>query len=111
MTAFAAKQEDMAAERIGADDLLHLGRQTIKPGAQINRLTGEKNLGSRCQADHRNPRTADSTRRSAASSTPPLTRTRTPCGRSISITPARSANAAPAPRVPAATAAIRIAEA
>jgi hypothetical protein len=47
MAAFAAKAENMAAERIGPDDLLHLGRQIIEPGAQIDRLTGEKNLRSR----------------------------------------------------------------
>src|SRR5580693_9043960 len=98
MTAFAAEEENMTAERIGPDNLLHLGRQTIEAGAQIDRLTGEKNLRSRRQADHRNPRTTDSTRRSAGSSTPPSTRTRTPCGRSISITPARSAKVEPVPR-------------
>jgi hypothetical protein len=32
LAAFAAKDEDVAAERIGADDLLHLGRKAIKPG-------------------------------------------------------------------------------
>ena len=110
MTAFAAEDENLAAERIGTDDLLHLCRQTIKPGAQIDRLTGEKNLRSRRQADNRNPRTADSTRRSAGSSTPPSTRTRTPSGRSISITPARPAKAEPVPReqADAAPLAIRI---
>ena len=49
MTALAAEDEDMAAERIGADDLLHLGRQAVKPGAQIDRLAGEKHLRSRRQ--------------------------------------------------------------
>jgi hypothetical protein len=47
MTALAAKDKDMAAERTGADDLLHLGRQAVKPGAQIDRPAGEKDLGSR----------------------------------------------------------------
>src|SRR4029079_6818714 len=100
MTALAAKDEDMAAERIGADDLLHLCRQPIEPGPQIDRLAGQKHLGTRCQADHPSPFTAASTRRSAFSLTPPSTRTRTPSGRSISITPARSANVRPAPRGP-----------
>src|SRR5271155_4853304 len=54
MTAFAAEEENMAAERVGPDDLLHLGRQTIEAGAQIDRLTGEKNLRSLGQADHGN---------------------------------------------------------
>src|SRR5262249_4960811 len=47
MTALAAEDKDMAAERIGADDLLHLGCQTVKPGAQIDRLAGEKDLSAR----------------------------------------------------------------
>jgi hypothetical protein len=34
MAAFAAKDEHVAAERIGADDLLHLGRQAIEPGTR-----------------------------------------------------------------------------
>src|SRR4029079_16532694 len=96
----ANTDEDMAAERIGADDLLHLCRQPIEPGPQIDRLAGQKHLGTRCQADHPSPFTAASTRRSAFSLTPPSTRTRTPSGRSISITPARSANVRPAPRGP-----------
>src|SRR6516164_7390552 len=65
----------MTAERIGTNDLLHLGRQTVEPGAQIDRLAGEKELCSRRQADHRSPRTAESTRRSAFSLTPLPTRT------------------------------------
>src|SRR6516162_2017076 len=44
MTPFAAEEKNMTAERISPDDLLHLGRQTIEAGAQIDRLTGEKNL-------------------------------------------------------------------
>src|SRR5215471_1854153 len=109
VAAFAAKDEHMAAERIGANDLLHLGRQTVKPGAQIDRLAGEKDLCSRRQADHPSPRTAASTRRSAFSLTPRSTRTRTPSGRSISITPTRSAKARPVPRGPTAPAVIGIA--
>ncbi len=99
--------KSMTIERTGANDLLHLGRQTIKPGAQIDRLTRKKNFRARRQANHRNPRTADSSRRSACSSTLPSTRTRTPSGRSISITPARSATPKPAPRVLAALVAMR----
>jgi hypothetical protein len=49
-------------------------------------------------ADHPSPLTADSTRRSAFSLTLLSTRTRTPSGRSISITPTRSAKARPVPR-------------
>ena len=55
MTALAAEDEDMAAERIGANHLLHLGRQTVEPGAQIDRPAGEKDLGSRRQGDHPGP--------------------------------------------------------
>src|SRR5438105_14788603 len=98
MAAFAAKDEHVAAERIGADDLLHLGRQAVEPGTQIDRLASEKDLCSRRQADHPSLLTADSTRRSAFSLTPLSTRTRTPSGRSISIIPTRSINARPVPR-------------
>src|SRR5438105_1230707 len=80
MAAFAAKDEHVAAERIGADDLLHLGRQAVEPGTQIDRLASEKDLCSRRQADHPSLLTADSTRRSAFSLTPLSTRTRTPSG-------------------------------
>jgi hypothetical protein len=52
------------------------------------------------------PRSADKTRRSAFSLTPLSMRTRTPCGRSISITPARSAKARPLPSGPIAPAVI-----
>jgi hypothetical protein len=75
----------------------------------IDRLAGEKDLCSRRQADHHNPRTADSTRRNAFSLTPLSTRTRTPSGRSISITPTRSANARPVLRGHTAPAVIGIA--
>jgi hypothetical protein len=34
----------VAAEGIGADDLLHLGRQAVEPSAQIKRLASEKNF-------------------------------------------------------------------
>ena len=54
-------------------------------GAQIDRLASEKDLGSRRQGDHPDPRTADRTRGSAFSLTLPSTRTRTTSGRSISI--------------------------
>src|SRR5689334_1860169 len=95
MAALAAKDEDVAAERIGADDLLCFRRQTVEAGAQIDRLASEKDLRSRRQGDHPDPRSADRTRRSAFSLTLLSTRTRTPSGRSISITPTRSANANP----------------
>ena len=42
MTAFATEDKDMTAERISPNDLLHLGRQAVKPGAQIDRLTARK---------------------------------------------------------------------
>ena len=102
MAPFATKDEHVAAERIGADDLLHLGRQAVEPGAQINRLAGEEDLCSRRQTDDPSPLTADRTRRSAFSLTLLSTRTRTPSGRSISITPTRSAKvygAAPDSRI------------
>src|SRR3954469_6656113 len=98
MAAFAAEDEHVAAERIGADYMLHLGRQAVEPCPQINRLTGQKHLRSRPQGDHPNPRSADRTRRNAFSLTPLSTRTRAPSGRSISITPIRSAKLSPAPR-------------
>jgi hypothetical protein len=69
MASFAAKDKDVAAERIGASDLLHLGRQAVEPGTQIDRLAAEKDLCSRRQADHPSPLTANSTRRSAFSLT------------------------------------------
>src|SRR3954453_4521428 len=50
MAAFAAEDEHLAAEWIGADDLLHPGRQTIEPGPQINRLTGQRHLCSGARA-------------------------------------------------------------
>src|ERR1700760_1286012 len=106
LPALAAEGENMAAERIGADDLPHLGRQTVKPSAQIDWLASEKDLCSRRQGDHPAPRSADNTRRSAFSLTPLSIRTRTPSGKSISITPTRSAKASPAPREHTAPAAI-----
>jgi hypothetical protein len=45
----------MAAERIGADDLLYLRRKAVEAGAQIDRLASEKNLRSRRQGDIRTP--------------------------------------------------------
>jgi hypothetical protein len=70
----------------------------VKAGAQIDRLASEKDLRSRRQGNHPNPRKAARTRRSAFSLAVLSTRTRTPSGRSISITPTRSAKATPAPR-------------
>src|SRR6185312_16051298 len=99
---------DMAAERIGADDLLHLGSQAVEPGAQIDRLACEKHLRARRQTDHPSPRTAARTRRSAFSLTLLSTRTRIPSGRSISITPTRSAKASPVRRGHTAPADMRI---
>jgi hypothetical protein len=96
----------MTAERIGADDLLYLRRKAVEAGTQIDRLASEKDLRTRRQGDHPDPRSADRTRRSAFSLTLLSTRTRTPCGRSISITPTRSAKASPAPRGHTAAAAI-----
>jgi long-chain acyl-CoA synthetase len=61
---------------------------------------------TRRMGDHPDPRSADRTRRSAFSLTLLSTRTRTPSGRSISITPTRSAKAGPAPRGHIAPAAI-----
>src|SRR5690349_2824556 len=98
MAALAAEDEDVAAERIGADDLLCLRRQAVEAGAQIDRLASEKDLRSRRQGNHPHPRNAARTRRSAFSLTLLSTRTRAPSGRSISITPTRSAKARPAPR-------------
>jgi hypothetical protein len=106
MTTLAAEDENMAAERIGANDLLHLGRQAVKPSAQIDWLASEKDLCSRRQSDHPAPRSADNTRRSAFALTPLSMRTRTPSGKSISITPTRSAKTSPAPREHTAPAAI-----
>ena len=38
----AAEDKHVAAEGIGADDLLHLGRQAVEPSAQIKRLASEQ---------------------------------------------------------------------
>ena len=81
----AAVQEQMATERICADDLLCLGRKAVKSVAKINRAAGEKYLRARRQADHSVPFTARNTRDSAFSLTEPLTRSRTPFGNAISI--------------------------
>jgi hypothetical protein len=40
MTALTTEDKDMAAERISANNLLHLGRQAVEPGAQIDRSIG-----------------------------------------------------------------------
>jgi hypothetical protein len=95
LAAFAAIQEQMTTERIGADDLLRLRRQAIEPVAQINRAAGEEYLGARCQADHTAPCTARNTRDSAVSLTDAPTFTRTPLGSAISILPVRSSRRSP----------------
>src|SRR5215471_10900248 len=91
VAALAAKQEELTAERIGPDHLLHLRRQPVKAVAQIDRAAGEEDLGARRQADHTAPFIACSTQRSAFSLTLPSTRMRAPLGRAISITPRLSA--------------------
>jgi hypothetical protein len=74
-------------ERIRADHLLRLRRQSIKPIAQINRMAGEKDLRARRQTDHSVLRIARKTRDSAFSFTRPSTQMRTPFGNAISIVP------------------------
>ena len=74
-------------ERIRADHLLRLRRQSIKPIEQINRMAGEKDLRARRQTDHSVLRIARKTRDSAFSFTSPSTQMRTPFGNAISIVP------------------------
>src|ERR1700733_10602517 len=77
----------MTAERIGTNYLLRLHSQTVKPIAQINRTTREKDLRARRQIDHSALRIARRTRDSAFSFTKPPTQMRTPFGNAISIVP------------------------
>jgi hypothetical protein len=56
------EDEEMAAERISADDLLCSCRQTVKRVAQIGRAVGEKHLRAMRQADHASTCMARSTR-------------------------------------------------
>jgi hypothetical protein len=84
----AAKQEQMAAERVGTDDLLGLCRQTVESVAQIDRAAREENLCTRREGDQTMPFIARSTRANAFSLTEASTRNRTPLGRSTSIIPA-----------------------
>jgi hypothetical protein len=51
----AAEDEHVAAERIGADDLLCLRRQAVEAGAQIDRLASEKDLRSRRRGQSSGP--------------------------------------------------------
>src|ERR1700756_158164 len=87
MTALAAEDEDVAAERIGADDLRCLRRQAVKAGAQIDRLGGEKDLRSRRRGHPPGTRNAARTRRAAFPLMLLSPRPRPPSGRSISIPP------------------------
>ena len=87
VAAFATKDEEVAAERIGTDHLLRLGRQAVKPVAQIDRTARKKYLCARRQADHASPFMARSTRDSAFSLTNASTLTRVPFRSVISIDP------------------------
>ena len=87
ISALSAENEQMTAKRIGANYLLRLHSQTVKPIAQINRTTREKDLRARRQIDHSALRIARRTRDSAFSFTKPPTQMRTPFGNAISIVP------------------------
>jgi hypothetical protein len=108
MAALAAEDEDVAAERIGADDLLCLRHQAVEAGAQIDRLAREKDLRSRRQGGPiiRTPEMRQDPPQGPLIDATLSTRTRTPSGRSISITPTRSAKARPIRRGHTAPAAI-----
>src|SRR5208282_2236558 len=87
VAALAAKDEQVTAERITTNHLLCLRSQTVEPVAQVNRLTGKKDLRAGCQVDHIAFRIARSTRESAFSFTKASTQTRAPFSNTISIIP------------------------
>src|SRR3954453_23305762 len=88
------EDEDLARERVGAERLLHQGRQAVHALAEVDRPRRQEDAYPRRDRDHGSPRTASSTRRSAAPSTSAPTRT-TAGPSTISIRPPGSAGAVP----------------
>jgi hypothetical protein len=80
VAALAVEDKKMPAERISTDHLLGLGRQAIKPIAQIDRATRKRQVRARGQADHVRPLTAGSTHDNAFSLTDASTLIRAPLG-------------------------------
>ena len=80
-------------ERVGPQRLLHQRGQPVHALAEVDRLGREQDAHPRRDRDHASPRTASSTRRSAAASTSAPTRT-TAGPSAISIRPAVPAGAA-----------------
>src|SRR4051795_3435175 len=69
------EDEDLPGERVGPQYLLHQGRQPVHALAEVDRPGREQDAHPRRDRDHARPRTASSTRRSAAASTSAPTRT------------------------------------
>ena len=79
-TSAPPEEVDRAVEGIGAERLLHQRGQPVHPGPHVRHATGQVDPRARRRPDHR-ARTADSTRRSAASSMSRPTRTVVPQGK------------------------------
>ena len=80
------KHEQMTAERVLAQHLLHLECQRRKASAHVRVACRQPHSHARRNRDHRRTR-ASRTRRSASPSTSPSTRMRCPLPRSISMMP------------------------
>ena len=89
-----AEDEDLARERVGPQRLLHQGGQAVHALPEVDRPGRQQDAHPRRDRDHASPRTASSTRRSAAASTSAPTRT-TAGPSAISIRPAGSGDVAP----------------
>ena len=81
-----AEREQMTAERVLAQHLLHLECQRRKASAHVRVACRQPHSRARRNRDHRRTR-ASRTRRSASPSTSPSTRMRCPLPRSISMMP------------------------
>ena len=83
MASLATEHEQMAAEWILPEVLLHQGRKSVEATAHVGQSRGQPDLDAGCRRDH--SRSAASTRRRAVRLTPSSTRTRLPLLSSISI--------------------------
>src|SRR3954465_9691689 len=81
-TPAAPEKVDRTVERIGAERLLHQRGQPVHPGAHVGHAAGQVDPRAGRWSDH-HARTADSTRRNAASFTSRPTRTVAPQGKAI----------------------------
>src|ERR1700679_3438026 len=81
-----AEDEQMTAERVFTQHLLHLERQRRKASAHVRVACRQPHSRTRRNRDHRRTK-ASRTRRSASPSTSPSTRMRCPLPRSISMMP------------------------